>query len=190
MTTLTRYDVLCRSEVRGDTLYGHAAVFNQRAQLGGEYEQLAPGAFDAVLKRSDTDATALINHDPAYLLGRQSAGTLRLRTDSEGLAFEVDLPDTSYANDLRTLVARGDMTGASFGFIPGDDGTWTRADDGAQIHTINTVTYLRDVSPVTFPAYAGAGVALRSLGDSIVRPTGRSQLVRARARALRRGADV
>lgn len=183
MTTLTRYTVLCRSEIRGDTLVGHAAVFNQRAQIGSDYEQLSRSAFDDVLADKATDVTALINHDPAYLLGRQASGTLRLRTDDEGLAFELDLPDTSYAKDLRELVARGDMTGASFGFIPDlDASTWTRADDGTQVHTINRVTYLRDVSPVTFPAYAGTGVALRSGDLPAVRPSGRAQLVRARAR--------
>jgi len=187
VTTVTRYNVLCRSSIDGDTLHGHAAVFGQIAKVPGGYEQLARTAFDSVLDRSDTDVTALINHDPAMLLGRQAAGTLRVKADDEGLAFEVDLPDTSYANDLRKLVARGDMTGASFGFIPGDDGTWTRAADGGQLHTINTITYLRDVSPVTFPAYAGAGVALRSY--DLGQPSGRSQLIRARARVtLGRGA--
>lgn len=185
MTTLTRYAVQCRSSLDGDTLVGHAAVFGQVAKVPGGYEQLARTAFDGVLDRSDTDAVALINHDPAQLIGRQSSGTLRLKVDDEGLAFEVDLPDTSYANDLRKLVARGDMTGASFGFLPGNDGTWTRAADGAQLHTINTVTYLRDIAPVTFPAYDGAGVALRHYDFS--RPDGREQMIRARARLLLKG---
>ena len=193
MTALTRYSVLCRSELSGNTLIGHAAVFGQVARVPGGYEQLSRSAFDEVLTRSvvantETDTTALINHDPAQLLGRLSSGTLRLKADEDGLAFEVDLPDTSYANDLRQLVARGDMTGASFGFIPDlDKSTWSRAKDGSQVHTINAVTHLRDVSPVTFPAYSGAGVALRSL--DLGRPSGRSKLIRARARVhLGRGA--
>lgn len=187
--TITRYSVLCRSTLEGDTLIGHAAVFGQVAKVPGGYEQLGRAAFDEVLRRSDSDVTALINHDPAMLLGRQAANTLRVRADDEGLAFEVDLPDTSYANDLRKLVARGDMTGASFGFIPDlDKSTWTRADDGSQVHTINALTYLRDVSPVTFPAYSGAGVALRSY-DGELAPDGRSQLIRARARVLLKGAS-
>ncbi|MFC0628548.1 HK97 family phage prohead protease [Kribbella deserti] len=183
MSTLTRYSVLCRSSLDGDTLVGHAAVFGQVAQVPGGYEQLSPSAFDEVLKRADSDVTSLWNHDPQYLLGRQAAGTLRLKVDEEGLSFENDLPDTSYANDLRKLLARGDITGASFGFIPDlDKSTWTRAKDGSQIHTINALKFLRDVSPVTFPAYSGAGVALRSL--DLGQASGRSQLVRARARVL------
>lgn len=184
MSTLTRYSVQCRSELDGNTLVGHAAVFGQMAKVPGGYEQLSRSAFDDVLDRSDSDVVALINHDPQMLLGRQSSGTLRLKSDDEGLAFELDLPDTSYAEDLRKLVARGDMTGASFGFIPGNDGTFTRAADGGQLHTINTITYLRDVGPVTLPAYAGAGVALRSYDFG--QPSGRSQLILARARVTSR----
>ena len=181
MTNVTRYLVQCRAELDGDTLVGHAAVFNQRAKVPGGYEELGASAFDDVLGHSDTDAVALINHDPQWLLGRQSSGTLRLRADGDGLAFEVDLPDTSYANDLRKLVARGDMTGASFGFIPNlDKSTWTRAQDGSQVHQINALKYLRDVGPVTFPAYSGTGVALRSYDLAPV--SSRDQLIRARAR--------
>lgn len=182
MTNLTRYSVLCRSSIEGDTLHGHAAVFNQRAAVPGGYEQLARGAFDQVLKNPDSDVVALVEHDPGRLLGRQSSGTLRLKVDDEGLAFEVDLPDTQDGAYVRSLAGRGDLVGASFGFIPGNDGTWTRADDGSQVHTINTVTRLRDVSAVSMPAYAGAGVALRSYDFD--QPSGRSQLVRARARVL------
>lgn len=187
MTGLIRYLVECRASLDGDKLIGHGAVFNQRAQVPGGYEQLATAAFDEVLAREDTDAVSLTNHDPHYLLGRQSAGTLQLRTDEDGLVFEVDLPDTSYANDLRKLVARGDMKGASFGFIPDTSkSTWTRAADGVSVHTINAVSHLRDIGPVTFPAYSGTGVALRSY--NLGQPSGRSQLIRARARALGRGA--
>lgn len=188
MTTLTRYAVQCRSEVSGRTLTGHAAVFGQVAEVGGGYEMIAPGAFDEVLSRSDTDVVAVVNHDLSLLLGRQSSGTLRLRSDSEGLAFDVDLPNTSYADDLRELVARGDLTGASFGFVPDmDKSTWTRTKDGALVHTINAVEYLRDVSPVTTPAYAGAGVALRSFTLDLAE-SDRSRLIRARARVHLKGA--
>lgn len=182
MTSLTRYSVLCRSTLEGDTLVGHAAVFGQMAKVPGGYERLARSAFDGVLDRSDSDAVALVEHDPGRLIGRQSSGTLRLKVDDEGLAFEVDLPDTQDGAYVRALAARGDLTGASFGFIPGNDGTWTRAKDGSQVHTVNTVEFLRDISSVTFPAYSGAGVALRSYDFD--QPSGRSQMVRARARVL------
>lgn len=179
MPDLMRMAVELRSaEVTDNTLHGHAAVFGQTAELPGHYEVLHRSAFDAVLADKATDVRALFNHDPAKLLGRQGAGTLRLDTDDVGLRFEIDLPDTSYANDLRSLVARGDLTGASFGFVPGAD-AWDRAPDGRQRRSHTSVSKLLDVSPVTFPAYSGASVALRSMNfDRSNR--NRSRLIRAR----------
>lgn len=184
MSTLTRFNVELRAQIDGDVLRGHAAVFGQMAKVPGGWEDLDPSAFSTVLDRTDTDARALVNHDPSMLLGRQSAGTLRVKADEEGLAFEVDLPDTSYARDLRVLVARGDLTGASFAFIPGEVKE-SRAKDGGHRTTHTSIRELIDVSAVTFPAYSGAGVSLRHYDFD--RPSGRSQMIRARARvALRR----
>lgn len=180
MSALLRFGVHLRAEVTGDRLSGHAAVFEQLAELPGHYEQLARSAFDAALSDEATDVRALLNHDPSLLLGRQGAGTLRVGTDSEGLEFEVDLPATGAGRDVRELVSRGDLSGASFGFIPGDD-EWDRAPDGRQLRTHTSVARLVDVSPVTFPAYEGASVSMRSM--QFDRPRrGRSQLIRARAR--------
>lgn len=174
---MIRYDVQLRAAVDGDRIVGHASVFGQLANVGPHWEQINRGAFDKVLK-GDPDVVALVDHDQSKVLGRSTSGTLRLDVDDEGLAFEVDLPDTSYANDLRALVARGDVTGASFGFLPGAD-SWSRAPDGRQLRSHVELAGLRDVSVVTFPAYKGAGVALRSI------PTwgasNASKLVRARA---------
>lgn len=182
MVQRTDFAAELRAEVSGNTLRGHAAVFGQYAPMPGHLEVLSRTAFDRALKDPKTDVRALFNHDPNMLLGRQSSGTLRLSTDDEGLVFELDLPDTSYANDLRELVKRGDLSGASFGFIPGDD-EWTRK-DGQQIRTHTSVSALIDVSPVAFPAYSGTHVMLRS-SQQLTTPSGaRSRLIRARHRAL------
>lgn len=175
---MNRFHVQFRAALNGNMLSGHAAVFGQYANMPGHLEAIAPGAFDEVLSRSDTDVRALINHDPQMLLGRQSAGTLRLKADDAGLFFEVDLPDTSYANDLRALVARGDVTGASFGWVPGED-TWTTR-NGRQLRTHTQIKELVDVSPVTFPAYTATDVELRSMDFS--RTSAREQMIRTRHR--------
>ena len=177
-----RLAVECRSEVHGDTLAGHAAVFDQMARLPRHWERVARSAFDEALERGD-DAAALINHDPSLIIGRRSAGTLRLDTDSHGLRFEVDLPDTSYAHDLRASIARGDIAGMSFGFIPGVH-TSGRAPDGRQLRTHTSVKRLLDISPVTYPAYEGTDLALRAM---VIEPEpNRHRLIRARARSLER----
>lgn len=179
---VTRFAVQLRAQVRGKTLTGHAAVFGQIAVLPTHYESLASTAFDEVLRDPDTDVRALINHEPMYVLGRQSAGTLRVSVDSEGLPFEVDLPNTTYANDLREVVERGDLDGASFAFKPNLD-VWTQAPDGRQLRTHTSVGELLDVSAVTYPAYPGAGVTLRSYTFTVSVASTRSRLLRAHHRA-------
>lgn len=162
-------------------LYGHGAVFDRPTKLYGSWEQFAPGAFDDVLDADDTDVRALWGHDRMSLLGRQSAGTLEIRIDDIGLWYEVELPDVSYARDLAELVRRRDVTGSSIGFWPADEEA-SKHDDGATLWTVTRVESLRDVAPVTFPAYGDTDAALR---DDAATVTNRSRLIRARHRARR-----
>ncbi|MCI8212589.1 peptidase [Pseudomonas sp. S25] len=142
---------------------GYAAVFNVRSDLLGGFfvELIAPGAFDDVLAQ---DTRGLFNHDPNYLLGRTTSGTLRLTVDERGLAYEIDTPDTLTIRDLVVApIARGDMSGSSFAMrvAPGGD-TW-HEEDGVVVRTIYKVAELRDVGPVSFPAYPDSSAAQRSL---------------------------
>lgn len=183
-TDATRFGVELRAEVTGNKLVGHAAVFGSYAPLPGHVESWSRSAFDAVRKDATTDVRCLYEHDRSKLLGRQSSGTLRWSVDSEGLPFEVDLPNTSHGNDVRELALRGDLSGASFGFVPGAD-EWSNV-EGRQLRTHTSVARLVDLSVVAFPAYAGTSVMLRSLDEACapVAETQRSQLIRARHRAL------
>ena len=183
-TTETRFGVELRAEVTGTKLVGHAAVFDQYASLPSHLEALTRSAFDTVRSDAATDVRALYEHDPAKLLGRQSSGTLRWSVDSQGLPFEVDLPDTTHGRDVRELALRGDLTGASFGFVPGAD-EWDHI-NGKQVRRHTSVSRLVDLSVVAFPAYTGATVMLRSLdkASTLVTESNRSQIIRARHRAL------
>jgi HK97 family phage prohead protease len=143
------------------TLAGHAAVFNQATDLGYFEEMVAPGAFAKSIGADDI--RALFNHDPNFVLGRNKANTLRLSEDSQGLAFEIDVPDTAFARDLVTSIDRKDITQCSFGFeVIAQE--WRKKDDGRYTRTLREVK-LWDVSPVTYPAYAQTDVAARSLDD-------------------------
>jgi HK97 family phage prohead protease len=177
---LQRFAVETRSEIKGNQLRGYASVFDQYADLGNHLESIAPPAFKRALDDPSTDVRALFNHDPSMLLGRQASGTLRIGTDSHGMEYEVDLPDTSLGRDVRALAERGDLSGSSFAFVPDEDEWSTRS--GRRVRTHTSVGRLVDVSPVTFPAYDGATVALRSFHFD--QPSGRSRLIRARHRAL------
>ena len=147
-----------------DVVIGHAAVFNSLSEdLGGFKERIEPGAFDDVL---DNDVRAYFNHDPNFLLGRVSAGTLRLGVDEKGLRYELDIPNTSVGRDLKENMKLGNITQSSFAFTLGKGGdSWERSEDGADIRVIHKVDRLYDVSPVSLPAYPSAdnlALAVRS----------------------------
>lgn len=178
-----RFSAELRAEVAGNRLAGHAAVFGSLAELPSHYEALARSAFDEALK-SDHDVKALVNHNTSMVLGSTRGKTLRLEVDDKGLAFEVDLPDTSYARDLKELIARNDISEMSFGFLEGKD-EWSRGPNGRQVRTHTSVRRLLDVSPVAFPAYEGTEVYLRSAQfDPQPATTLRGQLIRLRAAQL------
>ena len=137
------------AEYEGNTIRGYAAVYNSDSEwMGGFYEQIEAGAFDSVL---ENDVRAYFNHDENLLLGRVSSGTLRISTDKRGLFYEVDLPNTTYANDLVELMKRGDVNQSSFAFLIEKD-RWEQR-DGITYRIIEKVSRLLDVSPVSQPAY-------------------------------------
>lgn len=141
------------------SLAGHAAVFNQIADLGGFREVVAPGAFTNSI--ANDDIRALFNHDANYVLGRNTAKTLRLVEDGQGLAIEIDPPDTQFARDLAISIERGDITQMSFGFETVKD-EWQKDTTGMWTRTLREAK-LWDVSPVTFPAYPTTDIGARSL---------------------------
>ena len=149
-----------------EVIKGSAAVFNSLSEnLGGFREKIDPGAFDSVLA---DDVRGLINHDSNLVLGRTKSGTLKLSADGEALRYEIDPPNTSYANDLKESLKRGDIDQSSFAFIVDED-KWDEDDDGRVIRTIQKVKRLMDVSAVTYPAYpdTAVSVAKRAYEDFI-----------------------
>ena len=155
--TLTR-PLVVRAADKGRTIGGYAAIFNSPADIGDSFREIiAPGAFTDALAQ---DVRALIDHNSGRVIGRTTAGTLRLSQDETGLAVEIDLPDTSDGRDLATLIERGDVSGMSFGFIVTKQ-TWDETGD-VPTRTIEAVD-LREVSVVAFPAYDDTSIALRSL---------------------------
>ena len=177
-----------RAATREDSvgvLAGYAAVFNRESvDLGGFVERVAPGAFAQSI--SGGDVCALWSHENESVLGRMSAGTLRLREDDVGLAFEIDLPDTSCGRDASVSVRRGDVRGMSFGFCAEEE-TWT-FDAEPAIRTLQRVS-LVEISPVAFPAYVDSTVALRSLdaARAAVKPAAAIPAIRSVARARMAG---
>lgn len=156
------------SEDGKKSIKGYAAVFERDSVPmgfdGKIRERVAKGAFVDSLK--DGDVRALWSHNPDFVLGRTKSGTLKLKEDQKGLAFELDLPDTQVARDAFTLIKRGDVTGMSFGFNI-KDFEWERGEgEKPHIRTLTKVD-LHEISPVAFPAYPDTEVVTRSLKKSL-----------------------
>jgi len=158
-----RYARIEGLEVRAEgdkpaTILGHAALFNTPSvYMMGFRETIEPGAFTDSL---GGDIRALWQHDTARVLGRTKSGTLRLWEDDQGLAFELNPPDTQDGRDAVTLIERGDVDQMSFGFnvAPGGD-SWSEDADGIPLRSLRAVS-LMEISPVTWAAYPQTGVGV------------------------------
>ena len=141
---------------------GYAAVFDSDSEdLGGFTERIERGAFAEAIKVSDV--RALFNHDNNMILARTASGTLRIYEDERGLKYEFEAPHTTAGNDVLQMIKRGDINQSSFGFTVEQD-SWAKR-DGTTYRTIKKVKRLYDVSPVTFPAYPEASVAVSKLEE-------------------------
>ncbi len=141
-------------------------------------ERIMPGAFDRALTEGQ-DVVALFNHEADNLLGRRSAGTMRLRSVAAGLHYEIDLADTRIGSDVAKMVQRGDLAGSSFAFIPRKVKYVDATDSELEVRQIEDVD-LFDVGPVTYPAYNATSVESKSRWSQFKRMSAeRSNRVRA-----------
>lgn len=147
----------------GKTAVGYAFRYGKLSEnLGGFVERVAPGAASKTIQ--EQDIRGLFNHDPNFLIGRKGAGTLRFEDTNAGLRYFNDLPDTSLGRDLAVLLERRDIFGSSFSFktVGRDGASWSKTEQGYPLRTVNLMM-MRDVGPVTFPAYSSSEVVVRSL---------------------------
>jgi HK97 family phage prohead protease len=154
------------------TIRGYAAVYNATSHdLGGFREQIAPGAFDEVL-RTNPDVHFLWDHDTRYVAARTKNGTLHLESDSRGLSIDAQVGNYSWAKDLRTSLERGDIDQGSFSFHVADGGDdWKVQEDESVMRTIRQVSGLYDVTVTAQGAYPQTSLAaVRSLAAVIGRP--------------------
>ena len=152
----------------GDKIGGYASVYDApshpltfRGINGGKpfTERVARGAFDSSL---GSNISLLVGHDSRDLLANTKSGLLQLRSDQHGLAFEVTLPDTQRAKDVRQLVDAGVLSEMSFGFQVIAD-SWV-----GNTRTLSQVA-LREVSIVENGAYPQTSAEARTLSSGIAR---------------------
>lgn len=141
---------------RGRRLEGYAALYGVDTRISDFTEVIVPGAFTDTL-REGRDVLALVDHDARAVLARTRSGTLRLSEDSKGLAFDLDVPNTTFGRDILELAERGDVGGASFAFtVPEKGERWTG--DRRELRSVT----LHEISVVSaWPAYDGTIVQAR-----------------------------
>jgi hypothetical protein len=117
----------------------------------------------------DGDIIATLEHNAENLLGRTSAGTLRIWDSPEALRTENSIPPTTTGNNLMILIKRGDIRGMSFAFSvkPGGD-RWDRDKvTGVKTRRLlrNGCAGLYDVTYTANPAYVNTEIAQRSMKE-------------------------
>jgi HK97 family phage prohead protease len=133
---------------------GRAVVYNSmsnelRTTTGDKFREIIkPGALDESIQNNDI--LAYKEHNPVYLLGRKSAGTLKMENRADGLYVSIDIPKTSYGDDTLVSAERGDLRSWSFGFSSPKSKNYVRS--GEKIREIQSLN-LREVSIVSSPAY-------------------------------------
>lgn len=134
-----------RSEVRGVGI-----VYDQYTEIfPGFRERIQAGAveFEPVVK-------SYFNHDPNQVLSTtESNPALALRNTDEGLEYISPIPDTSYGRDLEVNLNNGNVKGSSFTFVVPAGGDRMFEDDDGVIHRDISRLVMREIGPVTDPAY-------------------------------------
>lgn len=154
-------------------IVGYAAVYYREGEAGTVYmlwddfeERIMPGAFDRAISEKH-DARGLFNHDSNNLLGRVSSGTMTLSVDDIGIRYEIPVdPEDSDSVRVASKIARGDLTGSSFAFVPRRV-TYVEIDEMV-VRQVEDVD-LYDVGPVTWPAYDGTSAGMRSADAKEIR---------------------
>lgn len=134
-------------------LIGLAVPYFSESELldGFNTEMIEGGAIDL----EGAEIRALYNHTRDDLLGRTQSQTLKLWEESDGIHFELDLPNTTTANDTLELIKRGDLVGCSFQMFV-IDSYWD--DSGEYPKRIITSAIIDEISIVDLPAFPSTWV--------------------------------
>lgn len=149
----------------GKFIVGHAAVYGQRTNVCGMFEEVIDvGAFDATDFR---DVALMVNHDfakiPLARSRRNNANsTLKLSVDEIGLAIQakLDVDSNADARALYSAVERGDIDGMSFAFVV-DGEEWQDLESEMPLRRIKSIRKVYEVSACTYPQYTNTDIQAR-----------------------------
>lgn len=172
--TATFNDLEMKAEGRGFRFRGHAAVFDEEAEIdnipgvGTLTESIQRGAFRKVLQEP-ANVPFTLEHDATKVFATTKSKRLKLAEDAKGLSVDADLPDTSMARDLQALVDGDVVTGMSFGFVLGPT-TNQRIERRSNGHHRRLLGFkkLLDVCATWDPTYPSAEAQFRSASMTYV----------------------
>ena len=145
---------------------GHPIVYGSRTTIMDTWdEEIEPGALDACDLK---DVMLLVNHNSkevplARSRNNTENSTMQLEVREDGLHFRARIDKNNPRGaELLSAVARGDITGMSFGFIVGVD-HWENLDRDVPLRRITRIDKVIEVSAVNNPAYEASEISTRSL---------------------------
>lgn len=149
----------------GNFIEGHPAIYDKMTNIGGWFNEIIErGAFDEC---DFDDVLFSVNHDLMKIplaRSRRNNGnsTMQLQLDEKGLYIRanLDIDNNSEAKSLYSAVSRGDIDGMSFIFYIKEQ-KWEDLDSETPTRRIQKIKKVREVSAVTFPAYAGTDINAR-----------------------------
>jgi len=154
-----------RAESEGGVIQGHAAVFDQKTNIGGWFEEVIERS--AFANTDFRDVVLTVNHNLkniplARSRNNNANSTLQLSVDEKGLFVKglLDIENNSEARALHSSVARQDINGMSFIFII-RDAKWENLDSDLPLRRITDIARVIEVSAVSFPAYTGTDINAR-----------------------------
>lgn len=142
------------------TMPGIAAPYNTVSK--GDYRRVKflPGSMAMALKKEDLEAFSLFNHDPNWVLGATSNGSLELFEKEDGLhqATHMTRGDNAQIDTMIAHLEANRITRMSFGVEFALDGLKWDIEDGEDVLIVQAdgVAIIHDVSPVTYAAFKEA----------------------------------
>ena len=160
-----------QAEGAAPKITGYAAMFGKlsktiKTERRAWREKIMPGAFTRSLQ-SEGDIFAFVEHNPSQKLARRSNGSLKLSQDENGLAVEINPPDTTVGRDAMEEIRNGLLSGWSFGFVakPSDQ-SWYRNEQDGWMREIRALDLL-EVTLTGSPAYPDSTILnLRSADEA------------------------
>jgi HK97 family phage prohead protease len=167
--TVSLEDLEYREAADGGHLVGIVAPFHSTTDLGSYLEVIGRNAFDKSIKERAQAIPLLEQHNrQAHPIGLSASW----QKTNDGLIADFRLASTPRAEESKTLVQEGIVTGLSVGFIPIRNRTEIRKSDNRKVVT-RIEARLDHVGLVNAPAYDSARVlSVRSFDpdDPVVVP--------------------